>query len=209
MADQQNQGAEAPKGTEAAAKPVDPKLLAAYVAEEVRGEAKNTIAYGKAAKAAGDDAARKAEAVKGYEKANEALRKGILGRLPSEADQAAYTKLHETESANIKAGLESIKGVTKLYTSAMAKIHDNPKTIMGASAALAAAGMLLPGKEVEKPDGGTEKKSGLFKKALVAVGAIVAIGTAMNKYGPAKGWAGKIAADRLAASAAKGASPSV
>lgn len=180
------------------------KLYSAYAAEQVRAEAKIHATH-KAA-TTGEKVTQEAieAAGKARDEALKAIQDKIHGRFGTETEKAAYKAAHAQEQETYLKGIESIKGMSKGFTAVMSRLHDNPKTAVAVGAALAAAGAMLPGKEVEKADGTTEKKGSLFKKALVSMGAAVVIGATLNNFGPLKGFAGKIAAERLA-TAAKGA----
>lgn len=184
-------------------KAMDPKLLEAFAAEQVRAEQKIHAAH-KAATTGENlaaDVITKANTAR--DEGLNAVKEGILKRFGNEADKAAYKATYDAKAETFKKGLEDIKGLSKGFTSVMSRLHGNPKTAMAVGATLAVAGTMLPGKEVEQPDGTTKKKGNLFKTALVTIGAAIAIGAAVNKFGPGslKGFAGKIAAERLASAA--------
>jgi hypothetical protein len=207
MADDSNKtpDAEAPKAGDATAKAaIDPKLLNAHLASEVRATSDAEKAFNIAKEAAGTDQAKLDAAKKAFTEATGAVRKDVLGNIKDTAHQAEYIAHAEKNSAAFNAALPNVGKATN----ALGHLADHSGKYALAGAALLAAGAVLPGKETEKADGGTEKKSGLFKKAMVAIGALIAIGATMNKLGPTKDWVGKIAGERLA-QAAKGAGASV
>ena len=82
-------------------------------------------------------------------------------------------------------------------------IKKSPKSSVAIPAGITAAALLLwPKKETEitneQGEVETVRKNSGFKKSVVAVGTIATVAALTHHYGPTKGWADKISAQKIA-----------
>jgi hypothetical protein len=172
---------------------LDQEALNTHLHAQVRAEGHAKNAYDKAMKAAGEDAARIADAKKVYEDAMKSADR--LGKIEGDAAKATYTEFVKKSKAAFESAVPNVGKIAD----AAAHVSRNSLAYAGGAAALALGAAMMGKKEVQKDDGTTEKKTGLFAKAVIALGAIVAVGAAVNKFkGAETGFIGKYAAKILA-----------